>query len=105
MARVAVRSEVLLIATGSRPAFDPLGPFNVDYQGTVNLVTAAKAKGYKKVTLRRAVILRYQYISLLPAHGEQARLELRFALPGDLQCFHRPALKRSPCFCALKGWA
>ena len=50
---MSVRSDVLLIATGSRPAFDPLGPFNVDYQGTVNLVTAAKAKGYKKVALRR----------------------------------------------------
>ena len=44
-----VHSDVLLIATGSRPALDPLGPFSVDYSGTVNLITAAKAKGYKKV--------------------------------------------------------
>ena len=43
-----LRSDVLLIATGSRPALDPFGPFSVDYEGTVNLVTAAKAKGYKK---------------------------------------------------------
>ena len=44
-------SNVLLIATGSRPAFDPFGPFNVDYQGTVNLVTAATAQEYKKVRI------------------------------------------------------
>ena len=25
-------SDVLFIATGSRPSFDPLGPFNVDFQ-------------------------------------------------------------------------
>lgn len=33
--------DVLLCATGSRPALDPLGPFSVDYQGTKNLVVAA----------------------------------------------------------------
>ncbi len=43
--------DALLIATGSRPALDPLGPFNVDYQGTVNLISAAKAAGVKKVRL------------------------------------------------------
>ena len=47
-----LRSNVLLIATGSRPALDPFGPFNVDYQGTVNLVTAAVAQQYKKVCMR-----------------------------------------------------
>ena len=47
-----LRSNVLLIATGSRPALDPFGPFNVDYQGTVNLVTAAVAQEYKKVRFR-----------------------------------------------------
>jgi len=46
-----LRSNVLLIATGSRPALDPFGPFNVDYQGTVNLVTAAVAQQYKKVRI------------------------------------------------------
>jgi nucleoside-diphosphate-sugar epimerase len=33
--------DVVLCATGCRPALDPLGPFNVDYQGTKNLVVAA----------------------------------------------------------------
>ena len=47
--RWIVRSNVLLIASGSRPALDPFGPFNVDYQGTVNLVTAAKAQDYERV--------------------------------------------------------
>ncbi len=43
--------DVLLIAIGTRPALDPLGPYTVDYQGTVNLITAAKAAGVKKVGL------------------------------------------------------
>ena len=34
--------NVVMCATGSRPALDPLGPFNVDYQGTKNLVVAAR---------------------------------------------------------------
>jgi hypothetical protein len=50
------RSNVLLIATGSRPALDPFGPFNVDYQGTVNLVTAAKAQGYEKVHAMASIL-------------------------------------------------
>ena len=37
-------STVLLCATGSQPSFDPTGPYKVDYQGTKNLVDAAKAK-------------------------------------------------------------
>jgi uncharacterized protein YbjT (DUF2867 family) len=36
---------VLLSATGAKPSFDPLGPYQVDYEGTKNLVNAAKAKG------------------------------------------------------------
>lgn len=44
--------DVLLIAVGSRPALDPLGPYTVDYQGTVNLITAAQAAGVKKVELK-----------------------------------------------------
>eukprot|EP00208_Stichococcus_sp_RCC1054_P005966 CAMPEP_0206148608 /NCGR_PEP_ID=MMETSP1473-20131121/37139_1 /ASSEMBLY_ACC=CAM_ASM_001109 /TAXON_ID=1461547 /ORGANISM="Stichococcus sp, Strain RCC1054" /LENGTH=357 /DNA_ID=CAMNT_0053546003 /DNA_START=45 /DNA_END=1118 /DNA_ORIENTATION=- len=47
--------DALIIATGSRPALDPLGPFNVDYQGTVNLIEAAKAAGVKKVVLVTSV--------------------------------------------------
>jgi uncharacterized protein YbjT (DUF2867 family) len=34
---------VLLCATGARPSFDPTGPYKVDYEGTRNLVNAAKA--------------------------------------------------------------
>lgn len=47
--------DVLLIALGTKPAFDPLGPYNVDYSGTVNLITAAKAAGIKKVVLVTSV--------------------------------------------------
>lgn len=36
---------VLLCATGARPSFDPSGPYKVDYEGTKNLVNAAKAEG------------------------------------------------------------
>lgn len=36
---------VLLCATGAKPGFDPTGPYKVDYEGTKNLVDAAKAKG------------------------------------------------------------
>jgi uncharacterized protein YbjT (DUF2867 family) len=36
---------VLLSATGAKPSFDPFGPYQVDYEGTKNLVDAAKAKG------------------------------------------------------------
>ncbi len=31
----AACSNVMIIATGTRPALDPLGPFNVDYQVTI----------------------------------------------------------------------
>lgn len=37
-------STVLLCATGAKPSFNPTGPFSVDFQGTKNLVDAAKAK-------------------------------------------------------------
>ncbi len=36
-------STVLLCATGAKPSFDPTGPYQVDYQGTKNLVDTAKA--------------------------------------------------------------
>jgi len=36
---------VLLSATGAKPSFDPTGPYKVDYEGTQNLVNAAKSKG------------------------------------------------------------
>lgn len=38
-------STVLLCAIGASPSLDPTGPYQVDYQGTKNLVDAAKAKG------------------------------------------------------------
>ncbi len=38
-------STVLLCATGAAPSFDPTGPYKVDYEGTKNLVDAAKVKG------------------------------------------------------------
>ncbi len=34
---------VLCCATGARPSFDPTGPYQVDYEGTKNLVDVAKA--------------------------------------------------------------
>lgn len=38
-------STVLLVATGAKPSFDPTGPYKVDFEGTKNLVNAAKVKG------------------------------------------------------------
>jgi uncharacterized protein YbjT (DUF2867 family) len=38
-------STVLLCATGAKPSLNPTGPFQVDYQGTKNLVDVAKATG------------------------------------------------------------
>jgi uncharacterized protein YbjT (DUF2867 family) len=42
---------VLLCATGAKPSFDPTGPYNVDYEGTKNLVDAAKAQGIEHFVL------------------------------------------------------
>jgi uncharacterized protein YbjT (DUF2867 family) len=44
-------STVLLCATGSQPGFDPTAPYKVDYEGTKNLVDAAKAKGIEQFVL------------------------------------------------------
>jgi uncharacterized protein YbjT (DUF2867 family) len=38
-------STVLLCATGAAPSFNPTGPYQIDYEGTKNLVDAAKTKG------------------------------------------------------------
>ena len=38
-------STVLLVATGAKPSFDPTGPYKVDFEGSKNLVNAAKVKG------------------------------------------------------------
>lgn len=37
-------STVVICATGASPSFDPTAPYKVDFEGTKNLVTAAKAK-------------------------------------------------------------
>ncbi len=42
---------VLLCATGARPSLDPSGPYQVDYQGTKNLVNVAKAQGIEQFVL------------------------------------------------------
>jgi uncharacterized protein YbjT (DUF2867 family) len=46
---------VLLCATGSKPGFDPTAPYKVDYEGTKNLVDAAKAKGIEHFVLVSSV--------------------------------------------------
>jgi uncharacterized protein YbjT (DUF2867 family) len=37
-------STVILCATGAKPSLNPTGPYQVDYQGTKNLVDAARSK-------------------------------------------------------------
>ncbi len=44
-------STVLLVATGAKPSFDPTGPYRVDFEGTKNLVDAAKTKGIEHFVL------------------------------------------------------
>ncbi|MBD2003139.1 MULTISPECIES: SDR family oxidoreductase [Cyanophyceae] len=44
-------STVVLCATGAAPGFDPTAPYKVDYEGTKNLVDAAKAKGIEQFVL------------------------------------------------------
>ncbi len=41
----------LICATGASPSLDPTGPYQIDYQGTKNLVDAAKAKGIEHFVL------------------------------------------------------
>lgn len=43
--------NVLICATGASPSFDPTGPYKVDYQGTKNLVDAAKANNLEHFIL------------------------------------------------------
>jgi uncharacterized protein YbjT (DUF2867 family) len=42
---------VVLCATGASPSFDMTGPYQVDYQGTKNLVDVAKVKGIEHFVL------------------------------------------------------
>jgi uncharacterized protein YbjT (DUF2867 family) len=46
-----VDCSVLICATGATPSFNPTTPYQVDYQGTKNLVDAAKAKGIEHFVL------------------------------------------------------
>ncbi len=41
----------LICATGARPSLDPFGPLRVDYEGTKNLVDAAKQAGIEPFVL------------------------------------------------------
>ncbi|WP_019509249.1 SDR family oxidoreductase [Pleurocapsa sp. PCC 7319] len=43
--------NVLICATGASPSLDPTGPYQVDYQGTKNLVNAAQAKNLEHFIL------------------------------------------------------
>ena len=42
---------VLLSATGAAPSLDPTGPYKVDFEGTKNLVEAAKVKGIEQFVM------------------------------------------------------
>lgn len=42
---------VILCATGAAPSFNPTGPYKVDFEGTKNLVDAAKAAGIEHLVL------------------------------------------------------
>ena len=43
--------NVLICATGASPSLNPTGPYQVDYQGTKNLVDLAKANGIEHFIL------------------------------------------------------
>lgn len=51
LSRAIADSTVILCATGATPSFDPTEPYKVDYEGTKNLVDAAKAKGIEHFVL------------------------------------------------------
>jgi len=44
-------STVLICATGARPDFNPTGPYQVDFEGTRNLVNLAKEKNLDQFIL------------------------------------------------------
>ncbi|MGB3693627.1 MAG: NAD(P)H-binding protein [Spirulinaceae cyanobacterium] len=44
-------STVVICATGAAPSFDPTGPYQVDYQGTKNLVTTSQDKDIEHFVL------------------------------------------------------
>jgi uncharacterized protein YbjT (DUF2867 family) len=44
-------STIVICATGAKPSLDPTGPYQVDYQGTKNLVAAAKSQNIDRFIL------------------------------------------------------
>ncbi|MEC4803619.1 MAG: SDR family oxidoreductase [Jaaginema sp. PMC 1079.18] len=44
LAKAIAPATVIISATGASPSFDPTGPYKVDYEGTKNLIDAAKAQ-------------------------------------------------------------
>ena len=44
-------SKAMIIASGCTDLSNPLGPFEVDYQGNLNLIALAKQRGVKKIVL------------------------------------------------------
>ncbi|MEM8778943.1 MAG: SDR family oxidoreductase [Cyanobacteria bacterium P01_G01_bin.49] len=49
--KAIIGCTVLLCATGARPSLNPTGPYQVDYEGTKNLVNVAKIQGIKQFVL------------------------------------------------------
>ncbi|WP_035987612.1 SDR family oxidoreductase [Leptolyngbya sp. KIOST-1] len=49
--RAMAGCTVLLSATGARPGFDPTAPYQVDFEGTKNLVDVAKEIGIEHVVM------------------------------------------------------
>ena len=49
--KAMIDTTVLLCATGAKPSLDITGPYQVDYQGTKNLVDVAKANQIKHFVL------------------------------------------------------
>jgi uncharacterized protein YbjT (DUF2867 family) len=44
-------ATVIFCATGAKPSLDPTGPYQVDFEGTKNLVNVAKAKNAQQFIL------------------------------------------------------
>ena len=64
--RAPADSNVMFIATGSRPALDPFGPFNVDYQAS-----SASAMQRISVTMHLSHPMHLQCLHILH-QGKQA---------------------------------
>ena len=51
LTKAMTECTVLICATGARRSLDPSGPYQVDYEGTKNLVNVAKGQGIEKFVL------------------------------------------------------